>query len=139
VWHIRTGDLGCRCPGAASPPAGAHHLPLAPRTTWPLALQGIDAELLGSSPGRQALARAAGRAMAQGRIFLTRDYGLAQRRDGGAVFLLHSDEPVVQLGEVAAHFRIRWAACAAAALGPAGTHARGLWSPGSPADARACL
>ncbi len=84
-------------------------LPGSTTTTAPTThlLQGIDAELVGSSPGRQALARVAGRAMHQGRIFLTRDYGLAQRRDGGAVFLLHSDEPVAQLGEVAAHFRIR--------------------------------
>ncbi len=81
-------------------------------------MQGIDAEYIGASPGRAALAQVAARATAQGRVFLTRDYGLAQRRDCGAVFLLHSDEPVVQLSEVARHFNITWGCCYGAVAWP---------------------
>lgn len=43
----------------------------------------------------------------EGRIFVTRDSGLAARRDVGATFLLQSDLPVEQMNELAGHFGIK--------------------------------
>eukprot|EP00198_Chlamydomonas_reinhardtii_P012378 XP_001701715.1 predicted protein [Chlamydomonas reinhardtii] len=66
---------------------------------------GLDAEYVGrTSPGKQELARLTARAASEGRVFLTRDQRLAERRDVAAPHVLGSDDPQQQLDELAQHF-----------------------------------
>ena len=60
----------------------------------------------------EAIGELLARAHAERRILLTRDRKLAERRDAGAcaVFVVGSDEPREQLGEVVQHFGLRLSA-----------------------------
>lgn len=73
-----------------------------------LRLFGFDSEEIGPEVGRAELPAAAARATAAGRVFVTRDGGLAERRGCGAVFLLAADGAEEQFREIAAHFGIRY-------------------------------
>ncbi len=65
--------------------------------------------------GAAQMAAAAAR---EGRIFLTRDSRLAERRDIAAPYVLHSDDPTQQLGELVRHFGVRCVCMGAGVSGP---------------------
>lgn len=69
----------------------------------------MDAECVGRDASRADVAQQAERAGREGgRIFLTRDQRLGERRGGaGAVLLLGSDLAEEQLRELATHFGLR--------------------------------
>ncbi|GIM13011.1 hypothetical protein Vretimale_16204 [Volvox reticuliferus] len=70
---------------------------------------GLDAEYVGRmSPGKAELARLTAKAAREGRIFLTRDQRLAERRDVAAPYVLHSDDAAAQLDELVRHFNVRF-------------------------------
>lgn len=68
---------------------------------------GVDAEFINRrGPCTLDSALITSRAVATGRVFLTRDARLAARRDCSGSYLLRSDDAGDQLAEVAKHFNV---------------------------------